>query len=402
MSAVLAGVASLRDAVGRLRAGRLLPPWAVDAAPVLVLVTVEWARALGMACYRADPRYYFIGPAQNNVFVDTLAALTLLARRRYPVPVFAVSLLLMARTEYSSSWPALVALSTLAERSWRWTLGSAAAYLVAHSLRFWIPRSPYDLTAGPLYMSGLPGTFLFVAAAVLLGRLVRTRRELARNMAELRETQEHERELHAQAVLARERAQLAREMHDVVSHQVSLIAVGAGALQVAADSSGTREAARTIRKLSVTTLEELRHMVTLLRAPGSTDPGTTPRPTREQLAALVTGSGLDARLVGGVPESAGAAVQRAVYRIVQEALTNVRKHAPGATATVEVRETAAGLEVTVTNTAPTRPALQLPGSGLGLVGLRERAENLHGTLTCGTTPDGGYRVRATLPARETA
>ncbi|CAN3983838.1 sensor histidine kinase [Kitasatospora purpeofusca] len=116
----------------------------------------------------------------------------------------------------------------------------------------------------------------------------------------------------------------------------------------------------------------------------------------------MTGSGLDARLVGEVPGGADAAVQRAVYRIVQEALTNVRKHAPGASAVVEVRETGAGLEVTVTNTAPTRPALRLPGSGLGLVGLRERAENLHGTLTCGTTADGGYRIHATVPAREGA
>ncbi|MFD9067839.1 sensor histidine kinase [Kitasatospora purpeofusca] len=346
-----------------------------------------------------NPLQGYIDLDLPGALVGSVAALTVLFRRRWSVLLLVIASLtvVMAPTDCLSLM--LFALFTLSERSRSpWGPGICAV-LLSVAARWTdnegLAEDLYDVH-NMIFLTGMAWS------AVFLGQLVRTRRELARNMAELRETQEHERELHAQAVLARERAQLAREMHDVVSHQVSLIAVGAGALQVAADSSGTREAARTIRKLSVTTLEELRHMVTLLRAPGSTDPGTTPRPTREQLAALVTGSGLDARLVGGVPDSAGAAVQRAVYRIVQEALTNVRKHAPGATATVEVRETAAGLEVTVTNTAPTRPALQLPGSGLGLVGLRERAENLHGTLTCGTTPDGGYRVCATLPTRETA
>lgn len=103
------------------------------------------------------------------------------------------------------------------------------------------------------------------AAPVLFGQLLQAQRDLARRLVEIEEAREHERALHAQAVLARERAQLAREMHDVVSHQVSLIAVRAGALQVAAKDADAKEAARTIRSLSVTTLDELRTMVTLLR-----------------------------------------------------------------------------------------------------------------------------------------
>lgn len=99
---------------------------------------------------------------------------------------------------------------------------------------------------------------------------------MARRLEEIEEAREHERALHAQAVLARERAQLAREMHDVVNHQVSLIAVQAGAMQVAAKDPNAKEAARTIRSLSVTTLDQLRTMVTLLRASG----GQATKPTK--------------------------------------------------------------------------------------------------------------------------
>ncbi|MFF2042788.1 sensor histidine kinase [Kitasatospora sp. NPDC058170] len=353
-----------------------------------------------MARYQLDPQYHFVGFNAQVVICESLAALALLLCRRYPVLVFAVTLLLMFLPQGASVFPALLALSTLAERSLCWTLGSSAVYLVVDSCRYWRTPSPYDLTADPLYVSHLTHSVLLVCAAVCLGRLCRARRDLARSLAELREAQEHQRELHAQAVLARERAQLAREMHDVVSHQVSLIAVRAGALQVGTGSADTREAARTIRKLSVTTLDELRHMVTLLRASGSRDTGIAPQPTIEQLADLVAGSGLDARLVGEVPADASAAVQRAVYRIVQEALTNVRKHAPGATAVVEICSLGPGVDVTVTNSAPTRPGLRLPSSRHGLIGLRERAENLDGTLTSGPTGTGGYRVHAALPNRK--
>jgi signal transduction histidine kinase len=220
---------------------------------------------------------------------------------------------------------------------------------------------------------------------------------LARRLVEIEEAREHERALHAQAVLARERAQLAREMHDVVSHQVSLIAVRAGALQVAAKDADAKEAARTIRSLSVTTLDELRTMVTLLRASGGHATELTPQPTLADLRKLVESSGIHTQLTGELPPTVGTPAGRALYRTVQEALTNVRKHAPGATACVELWRDGDGIGVTVTNTPPTRPSLSLPGSQQGLVGLRERAEILHGTLDAGPTAEGGYRVRLRIP-----
>ncbi|MER7101562.1 histidine kinase, partial [Streptomyces humidus] len=205
--------------------------------------------------------------------------------------------------------------------------------------------------------------------------------------------------LYAQTVLARERAQLAREMHDVVSHQVSLIAVQAGALQVAAKDPDARDAARTIRTLSVNTLDELRHMVTLLRASGGRETELTPQPTLADLQQLIANSGIETTLSGGLPPGISTTAQRTVYRTVQEALTNVRKHAPGARAEVRLWHDARHFGVTVTNTAPTRPSVALPSARHGLIGLRERAELLDGTLTAEPTPQGGYTTELRAPTR---
>jgi signal transduction histidine kinase len=186
-------------------------------------------------------------------------------------------------------------------------------------------------------------------------------------------------------------------MHDVVSHQVSLIAVQAGALQVATRDAATEQAARTIRSLSVTTLDELRTMVTLLRASGGRTTELAPQPGLADLRKLVESSGTQVELSGDLPSSVGAPGQRALYRTVQEALTNVRKHAPGAAARVELWQDGDDVGVTITNTAARRPSLSLPGAQHGLVGLRERADILHGTLVAGPTTNGGYRVRLRIP-----
>lgn len=203
-------------------------------------------------------------------------------------------------------------------------------------------------------------------------------------------------------MLAKERAQLAREMHDVVSHQVSLIAVRAGALQVSTRDAEVKEAAATIRRLSVQTLDELRHMVSVLRASGGRLTELTPQPSLADLQRLVDSSGIEAELQTDLPDGLPPTVQRAIYRTVQEALTNVRKHAPGATATVHICHEGGAVRVTVTNTAPTRPALPLPSAHYGLVGLRQRAALLGGTVTSGPTADGGYGLRLELPAMGTS
>ena len=328
----------------------------------------------------------------------TLACAALAVRRRFPLPVFLLTL--PASLMLDIVFAPFAALFTLAERSRNRHLLVVCAVLFAVASA--APWPLYDITATDRTWTLVYFfyTLATAAAPVLLGQLVQARRDLARRLVEIEEAREHERLLHSQAVLARERAQLAREMHDVVSHQVSLIAVQAGALQVAATDPGFKAGARTIRSLSVDTLDELRHMVTLLRASGGRATELTPQPTLADLHKLVTTSGIDAELTGELPPEVGTTAQRAVYRTVQEALTNVRKHAPGASATVRLwrADDGTAFGVTVTNTPPTRPSLPLPGSRHGLIGLRERAELLGGTLASGPTADDGYEVSLHIPA----
>ncbi|WP_244199541.1 sensor histidine kinase [Amycolatopsis thailandensis] len=224
-----------------------------------------------------------------------------------------------------------------------------------------------------------------------------TQRELTLRLDDIRQAREHERLLDAQAVLAKERTQLAREMHDVVSHQVSLIAVQAGALSVSTSDPDARTAAENVRRLSVDTLDELRHMVNLLRASGSSTTELMPQPTLSDLDRLIAGSGIETRRTGTAPEGIDTAVQRTIYRTIQEALTNVRKHAPGSTATVDIAHDGTDLTVTVGNTPATRPSLTLPSARHGLLGLQERAALVGGTVVTEATPDGGFRLRLRLP-----
>jgi len=327
------------------------------------------------------------------------ACVALVARRRLPLAVFLVTL--PASLMQDVVFAPFAALFTLAERSRDRRLLAVCAVLFA--LASAAPWPPDDLSSHDRAWTVVSFfyTLATAAAPVLLGQLLQARRDLARRLIEIEEAREHERLLHSQAVLARERAQLAREMHDVVSHQVSLIAVQAGALQVAAQDPDFKEGARTIRSLSVDTLDELRHMVTLLRASGGRATELTPQPTLADLHQLVTTSGIDTELSGELPPDISPPAQRAVYRTVQEALTNVRKHAPGARATVRLwgADDGGGFGVTVTNTPTTRPSLPLPGSHQGLVGLKERAELLGGTFESGPAPHGGYRVSLRIPAR---
>jgi signal transduction histidine kinase len=192
-------------------------------------------------------------------------------------------------------------------------------------------------------------------------------------------------------------------MHDVVSHQVSLMAVQAGALAMTAPDAATRGTASTLRSLAAKTLTELREMVSILRD-GDQASAISPQPRLADLPRLVRDSGTGAALrADGVLElDWPAPTQRAAYRIVQEALTNVRKHATGAEVGVELTRDADGLRVLVRNGPPPRAAQlpgQLPGGGHGLLGLRERAELLGGSLRHEPTGNGGFELVAKLPGR---
>jgi len=243
------------------------------------------------------------------------------------------------------------------------------------------------------------------AAGPLLAMYYDARRRLVAALTERAERAEREQGLLAEQARAEERARLAGEMHDVVTHRVSLMVLQAGALRMTAADEATRQAAEELRAAGCLALDELRDLVGILRTADDEDP----TPSTPGLAALVaesTGVGTPAELAeDGDPALASPVVGRTAYRIVREALTNVRKHAPGARVTVRVSYAESGVRLTVRNTAPPEPAsaradsaLSATGSGLGIAGLRQRVELVHGTLRATGLPDGGFCVEATLPA----
>jgi signal transduction histidine kinase len=320
-----------------------------------------------------------------EIAAAVLAVVALVFRQRWPVAAFLVTLPALAFA--GGALATVFALYSVALRYSDRLLLLGCAVLA--TVGYLVPGGESEMTRIDFVLV-LIYAVMTAVAPIFCGRLVRA-------LDDVKQAREHERVLDAQAVLAKERTQLAREMHDVVSHQVSLIAVQAGALSVSTSDPNAKVAAENVRKLSVDTLDELRHMVNLLRASGSSATELTPQPKLSDLDRLVAGSGIETTLTGAAPEDVDSAFQRTIYRTIQEALTNVRKHAPGSTAAVEIAHDDTDLTVTVTNTAPTRPTLALPSARHGLVGLQERAALLGGTITTSPATGGGFRLQLRLP-----
>jgi signal transduction histidine kinase len=242
---------------------------------------------------------------------------------------------------------------------------------------------------------------LRTAVGPLLALYFTARHEVLQGLRDRAERAEQERYLLAEQARAEERARLAGEMHDVVTHRVSLMVLQAGALGITAKDEATRQAAEELRAAGCQALDELRDLVGILR----TEPDGDQTPSTPGLPALIaeaTAGGAPAELAeDGDPALASPVVGRTVYRIAREALTNVRKHAPGATVLVRIGYRQSQVRVVVSNGPATRSGdseLSGTGSGLGLAGLRQRIELMHGTLRAGPTPDGGFRLEAVLPA----
>lgn len=238
-----------------------------------------------------------------------------------------------------------------------------------------------------------------LGTAWFVGYLVGARGQRAEALAERAEQLEHERE----RAVADERARLARELHDIVAHSVSVIAVQAQAGEALLDEPARAgEAFRSIQATSRQALVELRRLLCLLRQVDGL-PTLTPQPGLAQLDALVEmvrSAGLTVDFaVEGSPEQVDPGVDLSAYRIVQEALTNALKHGGPTTAMVRVRYLADAVELEVVDdggpgSTGTRSG---SGSGHGLVGMRERVNLYHGQLTALRRPEGGFLVRARLP-----
>lgn len=395
--------------------------------------TFDWAVAVGCFAAFTVPVLLDAGPARHlgaAAGFGVLAAAPLAVRRRWPVPVvLAVTLVYVvaaladvAFTPFvSNAGPNLaVAVYTTADRSRRrWSLAAAvvagaatwASLPLALALH---PRDDQDAVQ-----------LIAVALAWPVGNTVQAFRGYRRQL-HLLERRRAVEEL--RLARAEERLRLSREVHDVVSHSLSAIAVQAGVarLVLAEQPSQAGAALSAIETASRSALDELRGLLRQLRDPSDTDETAT-TPTLADLPALIEKlrrAGLHLTYqTTGQPRPYNPAVEFSAYRIAQEALTNVTKHAPGAPAHVQLTHSAHTLTLTVTS-APTpnggtltpdrsAPTPAMPGdvsstpqssapagSGIGIPGMRQRAELLGGTLHAAPRQDGGFTVTARLPATQ--
>jgi signal transduction histidine kinase len=378
------------------RVRRSVRDWVVDVVAFLVSLAFGMV-VVGMALSEPDPPPGLLIAA--DVVAGVLACLALWLRRRWPVGV-AVALAVVTSFSDMAGLAGLIALFTVAvHRRWPTVVAVAGVSLAVYLFIRPVP--------GMEWMAFAALGAALTAAVIAWGMFVRARRQLIRSLQERALRAETEQLLRVDQARQLERTRIAREMHDVLAHRISLLSMHAGALEFRPDAPPAEiaRAAGVIRASARQALEDLREVIGVLRdAPGGV-PATRPQPTLADLPALVDevrDAGVrvsqDYRVadLGAAPAVAG----RTAYRVVQEGLTNVRKHAPGATATVAVSGGPDdGLTVEVGNPPPVGARLHapLPSGGTGLVGLRERVTLAGGRLEHGWTPDGHFRLSAWLP-----
>ena len=312
-------------------------------------------------------------------------------RRTHPGPV-GIGIGVVSLVFVTASGANLAAAFNAAIRARGRDLAAITGLLIAWAF------APSPFPSGESYWLDAGGCVLLTGVVLGWGLFVRARRALVQSL--------RMQAAHA-AVEAREaeRRRIAREMHDVLAHSLSLLSVHAGALEFNPDAPPEEiaEAAGVIRRSAKTALEELRGVIGVLRENSSQSLTERPQPTLADLATLVEESrAAGMRVTGDIDlgdAATTAALGRTAYRIVQEGLTNARKHAPGAAVTLTVRAPDGGLQVEVRSLAPVAvaAAAPLPGAGTGLIGLAERVSLAGGTLHHGVEADGAFVLRASLP-----
>jgi signal transduction histidine kinase len=400
-SPIVAGMEPSRGAP--LARGRAL---AVD---VLLVVGVAAVQVLG--CWASER--ISLGRSPDWRPLDPLAYLLLVAgplallfRRRWPARVLAVTvacgIAYAARTypEGPSSlanFPALWTVALTLPRRTAWVAAGGTAVAVAGTELFLYGDTMFD--GEPLYAA------VTVFAAMWWGESVRARRAYVAELRDRAEGAERTREEEARRRVDEERMRIARELHDVVSHTIGVISVQAGVashlLERRPDKAA--ESLTAIRQASDEALGELHAMLGVLRdgdrsggqAPLSPAPGLG---ELDVLVAQATGAGLEVRVsLEGEPRRLPPAVDLACYRVVQESLTNVVRHARASRADITVTHADGRVTVEVTDDGRAGGNGQRGGSGQGILGMRERARALGGSLEAGPRPQGGFRVLASLP-----
>ncbi|MER5195136.1 histidine kinase [Streptomyces sp. NPDC002755] len=369
--------------------------WIVDFLCFLVAVAVGLTVADSFPGERDLPEIV----AAADQLLGALACAAVWLRRRWPLGL-AVAMVPLGFLSTTSAGACTVALFTLAvHRPFRYVAWVGGAQVALFPLLAWARPDP-TLAYGP----SVAWSVLFTVTVIGWGMFVRSNRQLMLSLRDRARRAETEARLRAEQAQRLAREAIAREMHDVLAHRLTLLSVHAGGLEFRPDASREEiaRAAGVIRESAHEALQDLREIIGVLRA-GEPDDGGRPQPTLAALDTLVAESReasmkvtLDQRVAdaGAVPASVG----RTAYRIAQECLTNARKHAPGAEVAVTVTGgPGEGLDVTVRNPAPEGAVPPVPGSGQGLIGLTERATLTGGRLAHGTWGDGGFEVRAWLP-----
>jgi signal transduction histidine kinase len=387
----------------RASGSRRLPvsAWAFDSALALVAASLPMAFFASMPAPSGVP----VAMLALGYVLVLLHTLPLVARRRFPGAVLAVCVasgLAMTALGVPPSFlgPAMpVAVYSVAAYGRRWV--SLAGLVVAE-----LGLAAVWLTPAMLERSSFLFFMGFIAVAWVLGHFVGDRQVYAAQLEERTAELEEAREELARRAVVEERLRLARELHDVVAHAMSVIAVQSGVGAHVADSR-PEEVGKALAAIEVTSrgaLEELRRLLGVLRQDSEVQASLMPVPglaNLDSLLAEVGKAGLAVRVrVEGTPLQLPAGVDLSAYRIVQEALTNVVKHAGPAHAEVTIgyRDQEVTVEVTDDGRGAVPPASDgRVGTGHGLIGMRERVAAFSGDLQVGPRPGGGFRVAARLP-----
>lgn len=393
-----------------------LPAVVGDTGLALLLTAFALYESLPQKPDSSLPMWVSFSP--TDVAVISATALPVALRRRFPVLVLVVIGLatFVGQRELLSDaplvitfepWGLLVALYTVAAYCPRRTsLAALGLVVVLQGYLYFYNLYSYNSESAPnpavvFYL------LLWCAGPWLLGDWVKTRRAYTAELEQRAARLAQEREQRARLAVAEERVRIARELHDVLAHYVSVMGIQAAAARRVLDRC-REEAVAALASIETTSrqaMTDLHHMVGLLRREDETPAkgdGLAPQPGLEQLPALITAmreAGLAVELqIEGDPQSLPAAVQLSVYRIAQEALTNTLKHAGPAQARVTIRHHDGGVELEVLDDGQGPPA-NPPVGGNGLVGMRERVVLHGGQLEAGPRPEGGFRVHAVLDGR---
>ena len=372
-------------------------------ALALAISAIGWGVTLAVAV-DAGASEGFIGWILVGDLLLGVASFVLIRWRHRQPALVGVVLNLFSFVSTSSSGPSAWAIGSLASHR-RWRL---LALVVPLSVTGGVVQERIGARedALPLWASIAFG-LLVAGILVATGYAMSSQRQLVDSYRDRALTAEREQRARVAQAQAAERTRIAREMHDVLAHRISLVAMHAGALGYRTDLTDEERttAAKSIEDNAHRALSDLRAVLGVLRDPlqpadAAPEP---PQPGIDDVASLVAeaaAGGMRVRLSHRAADDMPAATGRTAYRIVQEALTNVRKHAPGTTVTVDVAGSPDdGLVIGVRNAAPVGPARAptLPASGLGLLGLAERATLAGGRISHGTDATGGYAVRAWIP-----